>query len=607
MSISHIATCYGDHHAITLAGDFGYAVISDLGSVPPGVYELPGGHYSITMITLCYTAVQNGTFCDYIYYTNEQHFVIDLPDDPVCQLTASAVPHSPSSLGCADGSITLSAVSNACSGYLVYFGGTYHGPFSSGVDTVLSGLIAGTYTVQFFSAPVGCSQLLEVVVPPGPCGQAPTITWNDASAWSCADGAVTASLDAGPCATWSMFGAPHGGTLVGVGSGTSGSTVTLPQLLSGGYDVSVVAGDGFTTCTWDQVVTIGAPQQGCAFPFSLTPLDATGTCNNGELVLHANTGCAWQLNFFRTDSTPAAPYVIFTAYLTSDTLTGLAAGNYLVQAVRTASSYFGEQRTCSTWSSFTIGCVGSSTPVAVRVFLDGPYDPATGLMSDAQRSAGLLPLTEPYTALGYQAVGAGPNSIPSSVLLATGPNAIVDWVVVELRSSGTPGAVTASRFALVQRDGDVVDVDGVSPVTFTVPQQYYHVAVRHRNHLGCMTATAQLLSSVPVVDLTSPATFTYGSNARRSVTGTHGAEVLWAGDVSFDGQVKYTGAGNDRDPILVAVGSASPNNVSTGSYSSRDVNMDGVVKYTGSNNDRDRILLNVGSTTPNNVRVQQLP
>jgi len=42
-------------------------------------------------------------------------------------------------------------------------------------------------------------------------------------------------------------------------------------------------------------------------------------------------------------------------------------------------------------------------------------------------------------------------------------------------------------------------------------------------------------------------------------------------------------------------------------YSTRDVNLNGQVKYTGSANDRDPILVNVGSTTPNNVRTQQLP
>ena len=38
-----------------------------------------------------------------------------------------------------------------------------------------------------------------------------------------------------------------------------------------------------------------------------------------------------------------------------------------------------------------------------------------------------------------------------------------------------------------------------------------------------------------------------------------------------------------------------------------DVTLDGVVRYTGSGNDRDPILFNVGSTTPNNWRAQQIP
>ena len=54
------------------------------------------------------------------------------------------------------------------------------------------------------------------------------------------------------------------------------------------------------------------------------------------------------------------------------------------------------------------------------------------------------------------------------------------------------------------------------------------------------------------------------------------------------------------------MGSTTPNNAVT-VYSTRDVNLNGQVKYTGSGNDRDPILVNVGSTTPNNVRVQQLP
>ena len=86
-----------------------------------------------------------------------------------------------------------------------------------------------------------------------------------------------------------------------------------------------------------------------------------------------------------------------------------------------------------------------------------------------------------------------------------------------------------------------------------------------------------------------------------------GVQVLWAGDVTFNGQVKYTGSGNDRDPILTTVGSTTPNNTLNNVYDRRDTNLDGVIKYTGSANDRDIILTNVGSTTPNNTRTQQLP
>jgi len=133
------------------------------------------------------------------------------------------------------------------------------------------------------------------------------------------------------------------------------------------------------------------------------------------------------------------------------------------------------------------------------------------------------------------------------------------------------------------------------------------VAVRHRNHLGCMTAGPVSLSASPVsVDVTTSATATYGTNARKTSSGAVSVQMLWAGDVTFNGVVKYTGSGNDRDPILIAVGSTTPNNVIS-TYSTRDVNLNGQVKYTGSGNDRDPILVNVGSTTPNNIRLQQLP
>jgi len=37
------------------------------------------------------------------------------------------------------------------------------------------------------------------------------------------------------------------------------------------------------------------------------------------------------------------------------------------------------------------------------------------------------------------------------------------------------------------------------------------------------------------------------------------------------------------------------------------VNMDGTAKYTGTGNDRDPILQNIGGVITTNVRVEQLP
>ena len=251
---------------------------------------------------------------------------------------------------------------------------------------------------------------------------------------------------------------------------------------------------------------------------------------------------------------------------------------------------------------------GCAVMLHVRAFLEGPYNSTLGTMSDAMRALGLVPTIEPYTGLGYTHVGGGTETTTPSVLAGSGNNAIVDWVVLELRDPGTPSMVVATRSALLQRDGDVVDVDGISPVSIAVVSGSYHVSVRHRNHLGAMTAGPVALSpTLASVDFTSSATPTFGTNARKVSGGASPAQLLWAGDVTFNHVVKYTGSGNDRDPILISVGSTTPNSVVPNTYSTRDVNLNGEVKYTGSGNDRDPILLNVGSTTPNGIRAEQLP
>ncbi|MBP6574256.1 MAG: hypothetical protein KA230_07395 [Flavobacteriales bacterium] len=246
--------------------------------------------------------------------------------------------------------------------------------------------------------------------------------------------------------------------------------------------------------------------------------------------------------------------------------------------------------------------------IAVRAVLEGPYNSSTGLMGDALRIFQVIPANEPYTALGYTHVGGGGESVTPQVLETTLSNAIVDWVVVELRNATAPATVLATQCALIQRDGDVVATDGASPITFGLPGTNYHVALRHRNHLAVMTLNPVPLSATPSgVDFTLASTHTYGTDARTSLTGTFPAQALWSGDVNFNNTVQYAGTNNDRDPILVAIGGTVPTNTVFGQYRQEDVNMNVTVRYTGTNNDRDPILVNIGGTVPTNTRVAQLP
>jgi uncharacterized delta-60 repeat protein len=244
--------------------------------------------------------------------------------------------------------------------------------------------------------------------------------------------------------------------------------------------------------------------------------------------------------------------------------------------------------------------------VRPRVFLDGPLNTATNIMAGQLHAQQLLPSLEPYSAMGYTHVadGGGENALPSA-MGPGGNNNAVDWVVVELRDPLEPATILATCSALLQRDGDVVGTNGVSPVSFPLPVGNYHIAIRHRNHLGVMTASPIALSATAaIIDFTNASTPTWGTDARKNNNGTM---TLWPGDANFDGQVKYAGPANDRDIVLTTVGGSTPTNTVNTIYTGADVNMDGVVKYAGANNDRDIILQTIGGTVPTAVRVQQLP
>ena len=67
-------------------------------------------------------------------------------------------------------------------------------------------------------------------------------------------------------------------------------------------------------------------------------------------------------------------------------------------------------------------------------------------MNDNLRANNLLPLGEPYTDLNYTYTGhSGGQTIPQSVLDVTGNDAIVDWIVLEVRDKDEPATVKYSE------------------------------------------------------------------------------------------------------------------------------------------------------------------
>jgi uncharacterized delta-60 repeat protein len=241
----------------------------------------------------------------------------------------------------------------------------------------------------------------------------------------------------------------------------------------------------------------------------------------------------------------------------------------------------------------------------LKMFLGGPYDPDTGLMSDHLRQLSLIPFIQPYQPPAFQPKnGVGTWGLGAGVLNMQGDSAVVDWVWLELLDPDSVALVKATRVGLLHRNGSVTAADGVSPIDFSVGAGSYFLRVRHRNHLSVTLTDPITLGLDPIeVDLTSPATATFGTNAQMEMDGVM---MLWPGNATGNDEVKYMGAQNDRDAILISIGGMVPTATATG-YLKQDVNLDGEVKYIGPSNDRDVILQTIGGDVPTAVRVEQTP
>ena len=200
--------------------------------------------------------------------------------------------------------------------------------------------------------------------------------------------------------------------------------------------------------------------------------------------------------------------------------------------------------------------IGTGIVASIKVFLQGAYSGSSETMRTTLASS--VPTTQPY--------GAAPWAYTGSESVSALPDAIVDWVLVDLRSDTLASSMVARRAAFLKNDGLVVDLDGSSAVSFpsAVPGDYYLV-VRHRNHLPVMSAAAVTLDDASALyDFTTGQSMARGADPMKALGTYYG---LYTGDANGDGGVTSL----DFDVFNPLFRSAA-----TG-YQAPDWNMDGKV------------------------------
>ncbi len=263
----------------------------------------------------------------------------------------------------------------------------------------------------------------------------------------------------------------------------------------------------------------------------------------------------------------------------------------------------------------------------MKVFLQGAFNGTD--MTDALRTpSNLIPLSDPYRSVPYNTSFTHTDNLVPEVANATvfnnaaltGDN-IVDWVYIELRDNSgvNPGAyVVQTRSALVQRDGDIVDIDGVSPVYFKNLDAgaTYTLAVRHRNHLGIATDPLANLQTLGLA-VTGTTDFSTMTDAQifgpsTAFTTSAGKTLLWGGNANFNNNSKFNNLSNDKDYLLLTPNPNGLNGVAGGAglsnvYSPSDMNMNRAVKFNGLNNDKDFLLFTVLAGVAGSTKTQSLP
>ncbi|MFD2822863.1 proprotein convertase P-domain-containing protein [Lacinutrix iliipiscaria] len=314
----------------------------------------------------------------------------------------------------------------------------------------------------------------------------------------------------------------------------------------------------------------------------LTTLDVSQ--NSDIISLHCFGNLLENLNINNNFNTSLLELVVnFNPNLTCIQVDNQSIANDWNNVINTPINFSVDPQT-----QFSANC--GEVVVEASAYLQGAFlNPRVGeeaFMRDDLRANGYLPSTSPY------ADNAPLIGTPFSTI---GTDAIVDWVWVELRDDTDNTLVIEGQSALLQRDGDIVAPDGVSPLVFSQQAKHYNVVLKHRNHVGVITSLKQPFPLNQTQNYMNGSTTVLGANALVNMSGTF---ALWTGDVGGDGQIKFSGSNNDANAIKDGVLDDPANGFNSATFTSSgylnyDLNMDGNGKFSGANNDGNIIKDNV--------------
>jgi hypothetical protein len=175
--------------------------------------------------------------------------------------------------------------------------------------------------------------------------------------------------------------------------------------------------------------------------------------------------------------------------------------------------------------------------------LQGPWngtDMSTNLIDPNDSAYTYLPLTQPYAGSPWNY--SGTENVPGKYFFRnSGSPVIVDWVLVVLRTPGS-STVVMRRAGFIRYDGHIVDIDGVSPLRFSLLNpDLYDIAIYHRNHLAIMTASSLYITSSSTVqyDFTTSQgqAYTQSQNPMIQVSSSPAVFALYACDENGNGFV----------------------------------------------------------------------